>query len=82
MEADIDILNKRLDRLRYDYPSAERRYDGPFGKSDRAFAFGALALALGLGLRPDGWLHPLLWILLALAALTILNRARRALAAA
>lgn len=31
---------------------ASRRYDGPMGKSDRAFAFGLLALLLGLGVRP------------------------------
>ena len=29
---------------------ASRRYDGPMGKSDRAFAFGILAILLGLGL--------------------------------
>jgi CDP-diacylglycerol--glycerol-3-phosphate 3-phosphatidyltransferase len=28
---------------------ATRRYDGPMGKSDRAFVFGLLALLLGLG---------------------------------
>ena len=28
---------------------ASRRYDGPMGKSDRAFVFGALALLLGCG---------------------------------
>ena len=31
---------------------ATRRYDGPFGKSDRAFAFGFLAVLLGIGLEP------------------------------
>jgi len=33
---------------------AGRRYDGPMGKSDRAFVFGLLALLLGLGV-PAGW---------------------------
>ena len=28
---------------------AARRYDGPMGKSDRAFVFGSLALLLGMG---------------------------------
>lgn len=59
---------------------ATRRYDGPFGKSDRAFAFGALGLALGLGAPGGDWLAVLLWLLVALSAFTILNRARRALA--
>ena len=59
---------------------ARRRYDGPFGKSDRAFAFGALGLALGLGAPAGAWLDVLLWLLVALSAVTIANRARRALA--
>jgi len=58
---------------------ASRRYDGPFGKSDRAFVFGALGLLLGLGVAPGSWLAWLLWLLAALSALTIANRARRAL---
>ena len=59
---------------------ASRRYDGPFGKSDRAFVFGALGLALGLGAPAAAWLGWLLWLLVALSALTIVNRARAALA--
>ena len=36
---------------------ASRRYDGPMGKSDRAFAFGALALAARPRVVPAGrWL--------------------------
>ena len=58
---------------------ASRRYDGPFGKSDRAFAFGALGLLLGLGVPGGDWVAWLLWALVALSALTIANRARRAL---
>ena len=61
---------------------ASRRYDGPFGKSDRALAFGALGLWIGIGApRPD-WLH---WVmpLMALAlAVTIVNRVRAGLAEA
>ena len=59
---------------------AERRYDGPFGKSDRAFAFGAMALALGLGLEPGPWLPGFLGLLAGLSLWTLINRARKALA--
>lgn len=59
---------------------ASRRYDGPMGKSDRAFWFGALGLALGLGLPAGLWLYVILGTLLGLLALTIVNRARRGLA--
>ncbi len=58
---------------------ASRRYDGPFGKSDRAFVFGVLGLALALGAPAAPWLGWLLWLLVALSALTIVNRARAAL---
>jgi CDP-diacylglycerol--glycerol-3-phosphate 3-phosphatidyltransferase len=60
---------------------ASRRYDGPMGKSDRAFAFGAMALWIGLhlGVAPwASWLFPRL-IALLLAA-TIINRVRNGLA--
>jgi len=59
---------------------AERRYDGPLGKSDRAFVFAALGLWVGLALPlPDAahWLMPLICILL---AATIWNRVRRGIA--
>ncbi len=58
---------------------ASRRYDGPLGKSDRAFVIGAVALALGLGVPVGVWLD---WTFIAVAgllAITIANRARRAL---
>jgi phosphatidylglycerophosphate synthase len=55
-----------------------RRYDGPMGKSDRAAVFGALSLALGLGAPAGRWLTVALWIVVALLALTITNRVRRA----
>ena len=57
-----------------------RRYDGPMGKSDRAFVFGAMALALGLGAPPGRWVDVVLGAMLLLLGLTIFNRARRALA--
>ena len=58
---------------------ASRRYDGPMGKSDRAFVFGALGLLLGLNLPIFPAVRPVLWIVAALLVLTILNRARSAL---
>lgn len=57
---------------------AARRYDGPMGKSDRALVFGALCLALGLGAPRGAWISALLGVVLALLALTVVNRARRA----
>jgi CDP-diacylglycerol--glycerol-3-phosphate 3-phosphatidyltransferase len=58
---------------------ASRRYDGPMGKSDRAFLFGALALLLGCGVAAGPWLAWVLWLAVALLALTIVNRVRGAL---
>ncbi len=58
---------------------AGRRYDGPLGKSDRAVVFGALALALGVGVQLAPWLDVFSVALCALLAWTCLNRARRAL---
>lgn len=58
---------------------ASRRYDGPMGKSDRAFGFGLIAMLLGLGLEPGHWANSSLAIMAALTAVTILNRARAAL---
>ena len=34
---------------------ASRRYDGPMGKSDRAFVFGALGLWIGVGRALPDW---------------------------
>jgi CDP-diacylglycerol--glycerol-3-phosphate 3-phosphatidyltransferase len=60
---------------------ASRRYDGPMGKSDRAFIFGAIGLCLGLGVRLPDWLT---WgiprAMALLLALTIVNRVRSGLA--
>lgn len=58
---------------------ASRRYDGPFGKSDRALFFGALALALAFGFAPGEWSTVLMAFAAALALATIVNRARAAL---
>jgi CDP-diacylglycerol---glycerol-3-phosphate 3-phosphatidyltransferase len=61
---------------------ATRRYDGPMGKSDRAFVFGLLALLIGLGVPGGLWLAAVQAAVGALLCLTIYNRARRALAEA
>ena len=61
--------------------STTRRYDGPMGKSDRAFVFGVAALLTGLGIARESWLTTLLVLMNATLVLTIINRARRALAA-
>ena len=61
---------------------AGRRYDGPMGKSDRALVFGGLCLLLGLGVAPGLWLDAVLLGVVVLLALTVFNRARRALAVA
>jgi CDP-diacylglycerol--glycerol-3-phosphate 3-phosphatidyltransferase len=58
---------------------AKRQYQGPMGKSDRAFWFGALGLVLGLGVPPGDWINALLGVMLVLLILTIVNRARAAL---
>jgi CDP-diacylglycerol--glycerol-3-phosphate 3-phosphatidyltransferase len=55
----------------------ERRYDGPMGKSDRAFVFGAVGLLIGLGV-PMTQVFDWLWgAVIALLAVTIVNRVRR-----
>lgn len=59
---------------------ASRRYDGPMGKSDRAFVFGALGLALGLGVMPGAWMTFVLSSIGLLLCLTIANRIRRGIA--
>lgn len=54
-----------------------RRYDGPLGKSDRAFVLGALALLLGLDFSL-GRFQYIIWISLSvLSVLTTVNRVRR-----
>ena len=58
---------------------ASRRYDGPMGKSDRAFVFGAICLLIGLGVSSSPWLDWVLSIVLLLVILTIWNRAMKAL---
>ena len=57
----------------------QRRYDGPMGKSDRALAFGALGLLLGLGFQSADWMVWVQWIIAVLLVVTVFKRARRAL---
>ena len=56
-----------------------RRYDGPMGKSDRAFAFGLLAALLGVGVDAGPWANGGLWLVAILSVTTVVNRARAAL---
>jgi len=58
---------------------ASRRYDGPMGKSDRAFVFGLLALLLGLGMDLRWWDDAGLVAVAVLSIITIFNRSSKAL---
>src|SRR5690606_28939687 len=59
---------------------ASRRYDGPMGKSDRAFCFGALGAGVAFGLLPATWINGLLALILLLLLVTLVNRVRQGLA--
>lgn len=59
---------------------AERRYDGPMGKSDRAFVFGALGLWVGLGTTLPDWLFWLMPVVACSIVLNIFNRIRSGIA--
>ena len=56
-----------------------RRYDGPMGKSDRAFVFGLLGLLFGVGVEPGWWVDALLGVVALLTIVTIGNRVKNAL---
>ena len=58
---------------------SKRRYDGPFGKSDRAFVFGALGFMIGLGVPLAANLNLILTLMVLLLIWTVANRARHAL---
>ena len=51
-----------------------RRYDGPMGKSDRAFVLGLLSLLIGFDVIHETWLPFLLWAITVLLIGTIINR--------
>lgn len=61
---------------------AARRYDGPMGKSDRAFAFALAGLLVGAGVPMDKLFDWIWGTIIALLVVTIVNRIRRGLAAA
>lgn len=58
---------------------ANRRYDGPMGKSDRAFALGTIAFFVAAGVPTGRWLDVLLGVVVLLLLVTIVNRVRKAL---
>jgi CDP-diacylglycerol--glycerol-3-phosphate 3-phosphatidyltransferase len=58
---------------------ASRRYDGPMGKSDRAFLVGALGLVTFLAPSALALWAWIFWAATLLAAVTCLNRLRKAL---
>ena len=59
-----------------------RQYDGPMGKSDRAFVFGALGLATALLPALPAWLFWLMPLTSAAIVLNIVNRIRSGIASA
>lgn len=56
-----------------------RRYDGPMGKSDRALAFGFIALLLGFGVNIVDCLLIIFYLIILLLIVTIYNRTSKAL---
>lgn len=58
---------------------ASRRYDGPMGKSDRAFMFGALGLWIGVTDTLPEWAAYVMPLVAAMLAVTIVNRVSRGL---
>jgi len=59
---------------------ASRRYDGPMGKSDRAFVFSLLAIAVAVTrVTLPSYVNVIMWAIAVLAAITVLNRIRSGL---
>ncbi|KPA89822.1 MULTISPECIES: CDP-alcohol phosphatidyltransferase family protein [Pseudomonas] len=56
-----------------------RRYDGPMGKSDRAFALGVIATGVAFGLLQSLWINGLFLLIAALLVVTLINRVRQGL---
>lgn len=56
-----------------------RRYDGPMGKSDRAFVFGTLALLLAFGWMNAIWFNAIMGFMALLLIWTIVNRVKKGL---
>lgn len=59
--------------------SGSRRYDGPMGKSDRAFAFSVMSILLALGLKSHSIINFLFIVIMVLLIATIYNRCKKAL---
>ena len=74
----LSIMNEMIGVVSIQIGGA-RRYDGPFGKSDRAFAFGLLAILLGLGWMNELTTNIILYLMIALSIVTLLNRGKKAL---
>ncbi len=58
---------------------ASRRYDGPMGKSDRAFLIGLICLMVGCGVNAGTWINWIIGVACLLLVVTVWNRAARAL---
>ncbi|PZU91332.1 MAG: hypothetical protein DCE90_19760 [Pseudanabaena sp.] len=69
----LAIASEMVGVLGYEI-SQKRHYEGPMGKSDRAFVFGSIGLTLGLGIAPTQWLTLLLSAVILLQVWTMINR--------
>jgi CDP-diacylglycerol--glycerol-3-phosphate 3-phosphatidyltransferase len=58
---------------------ASRRYDGPMGKSDRAFVFSIMAILIALKVSIGPYGDVIFGLLILLLSLTIINRSAQAL---
>ncbi|WP_095093081.1 CDP-alcohol phosphatidyltransferase family protein [Pseudomonas sp. Irchel 3A5] len=58
---------------------ASRRYDGPMGKSDRAFVFGVIGAGVAVRWLSALWINIILAVVSALLVYTLVNRVRRGL---
>lgn len=57
-----------------------RRYDGPMGKSDRAFVFGVLGLCVAIfGQLSGSFVYELMWVVVSLITWTTVRRVRMGL---
>jgi phosphatidylglycerophosphate synthase len=56
-----------------------RHYEGPMGKSDRAFVLGLLALLIGFNWLTATIITGICWIVIILLIVTVLNRSAKAL---
>jgi CDP-diacylglycerol--glycerol-3-phosphate 3-phosphatidyltransferase len=55
---------------------ASRRYDGPMGKSDRAFVLGVVATGIAIGWINALWINVVFGVVAVLLAYTLVNRVR------